>query len=68
MTNRVDDAICLELAHSIRIVLTELAERMSQVLKDQAELNEAVNRLLNRKQNKESSTEAETDADSGAIS
>jgi hypothetical protein len=65
---QVDDAVCLELAHSIRIVLTELAERMSQVLKDQAELNEAVNRLLNRKQNKESSTEAETGTDLGAIS
>jgi hypothetical protein len=50
-----DDAVCLELAHSIRIVLTELADRMSQVLKEKAELDDAVNRLLNRNQNKESS-------------
>jgi hypothetical protein len=58
-----DDAVCLELAHSIRIVLTELADRMSQVLKDQAELNDAVTRLLNRKQKKESATTAEPVSD-----
>jgi hypothetical protein len=43
------DDVCLELAASIRLVLTELAERMSQVLKDEAELSGAVNKLLNRK-------------------
>ena len=44
------DEECLELATSIRVILTELAERMSQVLKDDAELKEAVTRLLNRSQ------------------
>jgi hypothetical protein len=43
------DAACLELATSIRLVLTELAERMSQALKDEAELGQAVSRLLSRK-------------------
>lgn len=42
------DAECLELATSIRVVLTELAERISQVLKDDAELKQALTRLLNR--------------------
>ena len=39
------DAYCLELAHDIRLVLGELAERLSSALKDEAELNEAVARL-----------------------
>lgn len=41
------DEECLSLATSIRVVLTELAERMSQALKDEAELKQAVTRLLN---------------------
>lgn len=40
------DEECLELAHSIRLVLTELAERMDQALKDQASLAQAVSRLM----------------------
>jgi hypothetical protein len=43
------DEECLEIATSIRIVMTELADRISTALKDQAELKEAVTRLLNRK-------------------
>ena len=43
------DEECLELATSIRIVLIELVERTSNVLKDEAELNKAVNRLLRAK-------------------
>lgn len=43
------DEDCLELATSIRIVLTELAERMGQALKDEAELARAVSRLLDMK-------------------
>jgi hypothetical protein len=43
------DGECLEIAQSIRIVLTDLAERISQVLKDQVELKTAVSKLLNRK-------------------
>jgi hypothetical protein len=49
-----DDKTCLELAQSIRTVLTELAERMSSVLKDQQELHSAVSKLLNRKGSKAS--------------
>lgn len=40
------DEECLELATSIRVVLSELAERIGQLLKDEKELNEAVSRLL----------------------
>lgn len=43
------DEHCLELAMSIRVVLTELAERISTALKEEAELKTAVGRLLNRK-------------------
>lgn len=41
-----DDAHCLQLAHDIRVVLAELAVRISEVLRDQKELNEAVSRLM----------------------
>ena len=43
------DEQCLELATSIRVVLTELAERISTALKEEAPLKSAVSRLLNRK-------------------
>lgn len=43
------DAECLEIAQEIRLVLTELADRISQALKDQTELKQAVSKLLNRK-------------------
>ena len=43
------DEECLESAQEIRVVLTELAERLSQALKEEAELQTAVSRLLNRK-------------------
>lgn len=49
------DEECLELAKSIRIVLTELAIRSAQVLKDKAELKIAVNRLLKKKTGKKNS-------------
>jgi len=42
------DKECLELATSIRLVLIELAERISVALKDEAELRSAVNRLLTK--------------------
>jgi hypothetical protein len=41
------DAECLEIAASIRIILTELAERISAAQEDNGELSGAVNRLLN---------------------
>lgn len=42
------DEACLEFASSIRIVMTELADRINTALKDEAELKHAINRLLNR--------------------
>jgi hypothetical protein len=46
------DGECLELATSIRVVLAELAERISVALRDEEELRGAVSRLLNRKSGK----------------
>jgi hypothetical protein len=46
------DETCLELAHDVRVVLIELAERLGRALKDEAELNTAVSRLMNVKQEK----------------
>jgi hypothetical protein len=43
------DEECLEIAKEIRLVLTELADRISQALKEEAELTKAVSRLLSRK-------------------
>jgi uncharacterized small protein (DUF1192 family) len=40
------DEDCLELATSIRVVLTELAERISLALKDEAELKQAISKLM----------------------
>ncbi|MDO8980290.1 MAG: hypothetical protein Q7V17_13760 [Afipia sp.] len=40
------DERCLELAHDVRVVLAELSERLTQALKDEAELNSAVSRLF----------------------
>jgi hypothetical protein len=42
------DEECLEYAREIRLVLTDLAERMSQALKETSELKEAVSKLLGR--------------------
>jgi hypothetical protein len=47
--HELTDEECLDLAGSIRVVLTELSERLSQALKDEAELTKAVSKLLNRK-------------------
>jgi hypothetical protein len=41
------DAECLRDAHVIRVILCELADRLGDALKDQKELDEALNRLLN---------------------
>ena len=51
------DEGCLEIATSIRVVLTELADRISTALKDDAELKTAVSRLLNRNQTKQAPSE-----------
>ncbi len=46
------DQECLSLATGIRVVLSELAERIGQALKDEAELTQAVSRLLEVKAKK----------------
>jgi hypothetical protein len=43
-----DDEQCLELAKDIRLLLTDLAERTTQALKNNSELSQAVNRLLRK--------------------
>ena len=40
------DEHCLEIAGSVRVILGELAERLSQALKDEAEVNSALSNLL----------------------
>lgn len=45
----LSDDQCLELASSIRIVLGELSERLSQALKDEAVLTKALSTLMNFK-------------------
>lgn len=40
------DQECLEIAGSVRVVLAELSERLSQALKDEAELNHALSKLM----------------------
>ena len=47
------DEECLEIAGNIRLVLTELAEKIGYTLKEQAELDKAVNRLLKVGEKKE---------------
>lgn len=42
------DEECLEIATSLRVVLTDLAKRMADTLKDSAELKTAVSRILQR--------------------
>lgn len=40
------DEHCLDIASSVRVVLGELSERLSQALKDEAELNNALGKLM----------------------
>ena len=40
---------CLTLARHVRVVLTELSERIASALNDEAELKAAVTRLLQKK-------------------
>ena len=54
------DEECLELATSIRVVLTDLVERMASVLADHAELKTAVKKLIEVKTKKIKATKAET--------
>jgi len=43
--HNLDDKECLEYAHSIRMVLSEFSERVSEVMKDHNDLNSAINKL-----------------------
>lgn len=43
------DEQCLEIAGSVRVVLGELSDRLSQALKDEAELTKALSTLMNKK-------------------
>lgn len=43
------DEQCLGLAGSVRVVLGELSDRLSQALKDEAELTKALSTLMNKK-------------------
>lgn len=45
----LSDEQCLEIAGSVRVVLGELSERLSQALKDEAELTKALSALMNKK-------------------
>ena len=47
--HELSDEECLEIASSVRIVLVELSDRLAQALKDEVELNHALNKLLTKK-------------------
>ncbi len=46
------DDKCLELAHDIRVVLTDLVEKTSLILKEESELNAAISRLMKSEKGK----------------
>ncbi len=45
--HELTDGECAEIAGSIRVILVELAERLAAAMKNEAELNDAVNKLAN---------------------
>lgn len=45
----MNDEECLTIAGSVRVVLGELSDRLSQALKDEAEISKALSHLMNRK-------------------
>lgn len=47
-----NDEECLELATSIRVLLTELLEKIEQTLKDKDQVNKALSALLNKQKEK----------------
>lgn len=49
--HELSDEECLKLANTVRLVLGELSERLSDLLKDRAELTEAISTLMHRKSN-----------------
>ncbi len=48
-TPQLTDEECLELASTVRLVLSELSERLSAILKDKAELTAAISTLMHDK-------------------
>ena len=50
------DEQCLEYANSVRVVLGELSERLSQALKDEAELKKALSTLIHLPNNDDKET------------
>ncbi len=44
------DDQCLEIAHSVRVILTELSDKLAQAMKDDAELAKAMSVLMKRAQ------------------
>lgn len=53
------DSHCLELAHTVRLVLAHLADRMHQALQQEKELNAAISRLMNTNGQKQKKQETE---------
>ena len=49
--HELSDKECLALASSVRIVLGRLSEQLSDILKDEAEVKEAISTLMNYKNN-----------------
>ena len=49
--HELSDEECLKLANTVRLVLGELSERLSAILKDKAELTDAVSTLMHHKNN-----------------
>ena len=49
--HELSDEECLELASTVRLVLGELSERLSVILKDKAELTKAISTLTRHKSN-----------------
>lgn len=47
--HELSDEECLELASTVRLVLGELSERLSAILKDKAELTKAISTLMHHK-------------------
>jgi hypothetical protein len=52
------DEECLKLAQSVRTVLTELAERIDQALKDQQELKNAISEIMKSQEEKKDNGKA----------
>ncbi|MDE2735227.1 MAG: hypothetical protein OXI72_12595 [Gemmatimonadota bacterium] len=53
----------MEYANSVRVVLGELSERLSQALKDEAELKKALSTLIHLPNNDDKETKKREDRD-----